>query len=89
MSVVRRSKPFVAPIDRQLGPLGRARVNIVASLLEMLFGDQRTHLGFGIGAGTDVQRAHLWSQDFDQALGSCLGDRDCYEIVKRRSSAES
>lgn len=57
---------------------GRARVDTVANLLEMLFGDQGTHLGFGNGAGADVQRARLWSQDFDQAFGSCLGDRDCY-----------
>ncbi len=64
-----------ASVDHELGALALALVDVAAHLGEVLRRDQRTHLRFGIGAGTDLQAADLRLQLLDQGVGGLLSHR--------------
>jgi hypothetical protein len=47
-----------AAVDDELGPFLDAEIDIGAHLVEVLAGDERAHFRFGVGAGSDFERAH-------------------------------
>jgi len=68
-------QPEVAPIDNQLGAFLDAKLDVAKHLLHVLPGDQRAHLGFGIGRGADLESPHARSEGLDQPIGGFLADR--------------
>ena len=67
-----------AAIDDELGTFGDTGVDVTLHLLLVLPGDERTHLGFGVGAGSNLQRAHLGLEPGDQGVRRLLADGDSH-----------
>ena len=55
----------IASVHHELRAFGYPGINIVRDLLEMLRGDQRTHLGIAIRAGADLEGPYSWLERRD------------------------
>ena len=66
----------VAAVDCQFGPLLHPEIDVGAHLVVMLPGDERPHLGLGVGARADLQPPHPRHQLVHQFVADAAdGDR--------------
>ena len=65
----------VAAVDHQLGAFRDAPVDIAPDLVEMLLGDQRTHVGLGIVVGADLEARDARGEALDQRVADPVAHR--------------
>ncbi len=64
----------VAAVDEEGCAFGAAEVEVTVDAIEVLTGDEWAEVGFGFGAGGDLQGSDAWAELFDEGVGGGVGD---------------